>query len=486
LITMALLFCTPPVFAAGFVGSKDIGGGSYNYSGPKAMGMIVDAPDTISIGEMSAHVQGLSTATEIRGVVYVSNGADWDFVAATDVSTISVGWNLLSFASPVELISGETYLLAHITNGSRFLAYSGTGGGRVWNGSVDFYNPEGSGSQPVQIAYHYATWAPYGDSTAEGVPGAEEEPVAVDINDGLIAYFPFEGNADDMSGNGNGGAEVGVVSYEAGAVGKAATFGGEGFIIADGEPFALTEWTISFWIYVDEAPPQYWYSPVTKQAATTAGDAGNYNYAFTYWYNGWFNSQYEDSSGNNADHTMNTGQTMPPGQWHHIVSTRSASGDYRIYLDGILGNSSYGSDVPTIESPDTPFLVGGKVTDTTLLFKGQIDELRVYGTAHDAGFVQELYDLSEVTSGAECPVSEPEIVEVETIVEVPVETIVYVESGSCVDGLCNVEGLTLDELSQMEDDLKAMIRNLKECRVNVVHAIDNAKKEASGGKGKGK
>ena len=487
MVTMVLLFTAQSVFAADFVGSKDVGGSTYSYGVHRAMGMVFEAPDNISINEMSAHIYTVSSATEIRGVVYVSNGVDWDFVAATEIEAISEGWNLLSFASSVELISGETYLLAHIANGNRVLYYGGTGGGRVWEGgSIDFDDPESSGSQPVQIAYHYGAWAPYGELATEEVPEVpvpEEVPEEMDINDGLIAYFPFEDNANDVSGNNNHGAEVGIVSYEVGAVGQAATFDGESYIVASGEPFALTEWTISFWLYVDEAPPQYWYSPVTKQAVTNEGTAGNYNYAFTYYYNQWFDSQYEDCSGNNADHMMHPGQPLLVGQWYHIVSTRSMSGEYKIYLNGNLGSESDGSDEPCIESPEAPFLIGGKVTDMTYLFKGQIDELRVYGKAHDAEFVQELFNAPEYTpTSPQCPVCEPEILEIEKIVEIPVETIVYIESDSCIDGSCNIDGLNLEELYQKQEELKQAIKRLKACRVDVVHAINDARKAEPKGK----
>ena len=37
--------------------------------------------------------------------------------------------------------------------------------------------------------------------------------VSAGINDGLVAYYPFDGNAKDMSGNGNDGTEYGGVTY---------------------------------------------------------------------------------------------------------------------------------------------------------------------------------------------------------------------------------------------------------------------------------
>ena len=34
-----------------------------------------------------------------------------------------------------------------------------------------------------------------------------------DLNDGLVAYYPFNGNANDESGNGNDGVVVGPFSF---------------------------------------------------------------------------------------------------------------------------------------------------------------------------------------------------------------------------------------------------------------------------------
>lgn len=413
---MAPFVSVQPVFAIDFIGSKVVSGGTYTYGGNKAMGMVFDAPGDVTINEMYAHVYAIGTATEIRGVIYKSNGNTWDLIATTDIAAISTGWNSLTFYSPIQLTSGGTYLLAHICDGSRILNYGGTGGGRVWNGSVDFHDPVNSGSQPFQLAYHYGAWAPYSSQTGTTTSTAG---VGINLYDSLIAYFPFEGTADDVSGNDNHGAEVGFVSYEGGAVGQAATFDGQGFIVADGQPFTLSEWTISFWIYVEKAPPEYWYSPVSKQAVTDQGIAGNYNYAFTYWYNGWFDSQYEDCSGDNTDHMMHPGRPMSPGHWYHIVSTRDASGNYKIYLNGNLGSQTDGSDMPCTDNPDAPFLIGGKVTDMTYLFKGQIDELRVYGKAHDAGFIQELFNAPGYTANSS--VNNPPVADAGTDIEIASE-----------------------------------------------------------------
>ncbi len=46
------------------------------------------------------------------------------------------------------------------------------------------------------------------------------------LNDGLVAHYEFEGNANDSSGNENNGTEHGGVSYVDGVIGKAGSFDG--------------------------------------------------------------------------------------------------------------------------------------------------------------------------------------------------------------------------------------------------------------------
>ena len=48
----------------------------------------------------------------------------------------------------------------------------------------------------------------------------------VNLTDGLVAHYEFEGNAKDSSGNGNDGTEHGGVSYTNGVIGKAGSFDG--------------------------------------------------------------------------------------------------------------------------------------------------------------------------------------------------------------------------------------------------------------------
>jgi len=53
---------------------------------------------------------------------------------------------------------------------------------------------------------------------ALGIVMAISGTAYADLNEGLVAYYPFDGNANDESGNGNDGIEYGDVRYTTGII----------------------------------------------------------------------------------------------------------------------------------------------------------------------------------------------------------------------------------------------------------------------------
>ncbi len=81
--------------------------------------------------------------------------------------------------------------------------------------------------------------------------------VFASLTDGLVAYYPFNGNANDASGNGNHGAIWGDVSYIDGLIGQCAKFGGvdsPGHIkVANNSSLQFNqETTFSLWVKVNQ------------------------------------------------------------------------------------------------------------------------------------------------------------------------------------------------------------------------------------------
>jgi uncharacterized repeat protein (TIGR02543 family) len=89
----------------------------------------------------------------------------------------------------------------------------------------------------------------------------EEEPVANNgcdiVKDGLVACYPFDGNANDGSGNGNHGTEHGV-NYVAGKIGQAAHFDGiDDYLSISVALNGSADWTVCTWLNVDRIDSSY-------------------------------------------------------------------------------------------------------------------------------------------------------------------------------------------------------------------------------------
>jgi uncharacterized repeat protein (TIGR01451 family) len=227
--------------------------------------------------------------------------------------------------------------------------------------------------------------------------------VQADLNDGLVAYYPLNGNANDESGNGNNGIEFGGISYSNGKEGLAANFDGiDDYIKADADNLPTAERTISLWFYANKiemprpVPFAYggvscgesWFmmlSPEPEPPFYLSGHCHSYD-AYGPWY-------------------------LPPvGAWYHWVITTSSEGT-KFFINGIevayhnmfINNTfvenkdlAIGVDVsPTGYAPYTDTNVGW--------FNGLIDEVRVYNRALST---EEILDLTgfKITSSSKLSV----------------------------------------------------------------------------------
>src|ERR1700720_225501 len=71
------------------------------------------------------------------------------------------------------------------------------------------------------------------------------------VTNGLVAYYQFDGNLDDATGNGNNGMWVGNTNYEPGIVGAALRLDGSSYVqvpdelalnFAAGSNFSISVW----------------------------------------------------------------------------------------------------------------------------------------------------------------------------------------------------------------------------------------------------
>lgn len=202
-----------------------------------------------------------------------------------------------------------------------------------------------------------------------------------DLNDGLIAYYGFEGNANDSSGNGNHGTEYGGINYLDGKIGKAAMFDGENTYIsvADNSSLRLNIFTITAWV----RPDIIW-------GGNRIAEKGDSN---SYWLDinpdakalvGFYDGGYND---------LISEENILSNNWYFIAGTYDGD-SLKIYINGTLDNSLTLFSTPY--QSDQPLIIGWKYNGITEdHFSGLIDELRIYNRALSESKIQELYLLSD-------------------------------------------------------------------------------------------
>ena len=214
------------------------------------------------------------------------------------------------------------------------------------------------------------------------------------LTNGLVAYFPFNGNANDVSGNGNNGAIYGGVTLTTDRFGNpnaAYAFDGSTGYIDVSQSSTLnvltTNVTLSAWIW---------------QGAAIPGGFSILSKSNTKYGNGWMFDTYSCSTSSGRRLRLQTGgndsSCNVPGdidyslmQWHHVVATILGTNGY-VYLDGNLDGSGDVGIVPT-NALDV-FIGYTHVVEgagATAWFNGAIDDIRIYNRALSTSEVQELY-----------------------------------------------------------------------------------------------
>ncbi len=211
------------------------------------------------------------------------------------------------------------------------------------------------------------------------------------IDDGLVVYYEFEGNADDSSVNNYDGIEMGSVSYVDGISGYAASFDGiDDYIdmgIKLGGYSAFSEFA---WVKADSLESgnnfivsSNWYK------ADTPGDDGGSQLSITNGYiKSWINQPDRTAS------SVLAGPYVVIGQWHLIGSTWDGS-THRLYFDGAEVTS--GAYTGYMGTSAKNSLVASKYYGAGLtdFFNGDVDELRIYNRALTEQEVEQLYAVPE-------------------------------------------------------------------------------------------
>jgi len=216
------------------------------------------------------------------------------------------------------------------------------------------------------------------------------------INDGLIAYYPFSGNAKDESGNGHDGTVSGA-SLEMDRFGNpnsAYVFDGiDDYInIAGSSDFSLSSWTIAGWIKINDNPGLYSSNIVGKMSTT---DHYNFQVSFLPEQRQPPNvivSGYETCD-DEFDHPL-VFYHSPLHEWIFFASVRDDnSGRNALYINGEeVGEGVWPDDSPCLD--DTDLRIGHKFEPNSVCFNGAIDDVRIYNRALSEAEIQGLFGFT--------------------------------------------------------------------------------------------
>jgi hypothetical protein len=201
-----------------------------------------------------------------------------------------------------------------------------------------------------------------------------------DNNDktGLLAYYPFNGDASDQSSHHLDGYVSGasLTNDRKSNANSAMRFDGYSSYIT--VPYAplldLGEtFTLALWL-----KPDYGYGQnhqghiyLLSRWEATGYLASSYLLALTP------NGKVYFSTYNDVIHEIQGYTTVPVNNWSHIAVTRSISGEVKLFVNGELDNSGY---IPMQQSSSYDLEIGRHRIGYSY-FKGDMDEILIYGRA---------------------------------------------------------------------------------------------------------
>ena len=216
----------------------------------------------------------------------------------------------------------------------------------------------------------------------------------IDLTKGLLAFYGFNGNTDDESGNGRHGILEGATlgTNRFGMGGGCYSFDGiDDRIVVNGPWFSgNADRTISIWFKTTQDQGNLF----------TFGDGNQSNSRFSILLPSQGGAETIQFIAEDNDYEISTGDFR--GQWAHVVITLESAW-LRVYLDGGLVaecSKSLATD------GTLPLVIGANsLTRNDEFFPGLLDDLRVYDRALSPAEVAQLHYLEQSEDQSETPIT---------------------------------------------------------------------------------
>jgi hypothetical protein len=232
------------------------------------------------------------------------------------------------------------------------------------------------------------------------------EDYTFDIEEGLVAYWRFEGNAKDSSGKGNDGAIHGDIQFVDGNRGKALEDGNNGYIIINPisneladtlkeKDFSIAFFWTPFWKgYYD--PNTNWRDIVSFYHNLPSGISGHFRFEHGVDSSDkvgiWFGGTRSDN-GNNAiykNYFLDYGEEN-----YYVAICDRTNNELRVYINGEEASSEWAITPGGENSCETKTSVWDFKFFQNNLTGEKLDEVMIYDRALSAEEIKNLYDIQK-------------------------------------------------------------------------------------------
>ncbi len=301
----------------------------------------------------------------------------------TDILTYSFGIPPQTGAASIDYVNHaidiEVESGTNLTNLVTSFTISDGASAKVGGVAQESGTTENDFSSPVT----YTVTAEDGTTIQDWLVTITVAPITViDLGSGLVAHYPFNGNANDETGNGHDGVVNGatLTSDRFGNENSAYHFDGNDYISVADDPsftFGTNPFSLSLWINLDQIGSYY---------IMGHDDGGGYTKKWILWFTG--NSLGLHERLNGEYWIINIPWDPELNKWYFISLIRNQN-TFSIYVDGGLIGSI--EDSRTIPDPSEPLLIGNAELSERM-FRGDIDDVSIYNRALNVAEIDSLFN----------------------------------------------------------------------------------------------
>ena len=233
--------------------------------------------------------------------------------------------------------------------------------------------------------------------------------LTTNMNNGLVAYYKFENDAKDSSGNGNDGTNVGI-TFINGKVTQSANFNGNNYIaIPDNNALDFNEGTfsISTWIKTQNSQTQIIAEKNDWHSILNWSDLKNYM-IYTSSSDGKLHFISNCNQNKSTAVTVNSTTTINDDKWYHIIATREKDSNNNFIKSIYINGNNYNLEDRGIDqicegqtnpgySTIEPLYIGIRNESSylgTLMkvnYTGQMDEFIIFNRSLTQQEIQQIY-----------------------------------------------------------------------------------------------